>query len=101
VRVSLQSSTATTIAPGALTPKSEDIQNLVTEQQQAGQARKIPEYAVDVHTERGRKAAKTADWYADRRAMGVPVNTYTKKLADLTPASFSDELRTELAALES
>jgi replication-associated recombination protein RarA len=74
----------------------EDAQTYTLERLKAAQRdvslrRAIPDYALDLHTAAGRaKGTLTwADWYQTRhRRFGVPLNTYTMRLAALKPEWF-------------
>ena len=86
-------------------PKSTEVEDLLSytdELIRRGIKRDMPDYAVDGHTQAGRaKGVENDAWYDNRHFMfGIPVNRYTKKLADLVPSWFSDKLKAMLKSKE-
>ena len=73
----------------------EDLQSYTLELIKRGIRKEMPEYAKDMHTEAGKaRGAMVDEWYDSRHLLfGIPVNAYTKKLAELVPAWFSPTLK--------
>jgi len=75
-------------------PKSteiEDFQSYTLELIKRGIKREMADYSRDAHTEAGRaRGAKWDEWYAVRHDLfGIPINKWTRKLAELIPDWFT------------
>ncbi len=75
-------------------PKStevEDLQTYTILTIKDGKVREMPSYAIDYHTKAGREMKKDdAFFYGTRHVtFGIPLNKYTKKLAELKPEWFN------------
>jgi replication-associated recombination protein RarA len=74
-------------------PKSteiEDFQSYTLEAIKQGVKREMPQYAIDGHTKQGKeKKIPWGQWYAFRhKTAGIPVNKWTRKLAEINPVWF-------------
>jgi MgsA AAA+ ATPase C terminal/SWIM zinc finger len=74
-------------------PKStevEDFQSYTLELIRRGVKRPMPDYAIDGHTKQGKEQKiPWSQWYKNRHDLfGIPVNRWTKKLAEIKPDWF-------------